>query len=172
MKQSLEVNTLKSELFGKIKILPDVFNFKYPSLRQLEILDNTAFVVAYLNKWIYDTISFFNIGRNMNDTQIMDTSFILFEKFPNLTMAEIYFVFKEAKGFKYGQLYDRLDGQIILGWFDRFWNDRLQAAEDISFQEHNRLKERTGDSYTQSQNDNEHSLRLKMFADRFRDKSK
>lgn len=168
MKQSLEVSTVKSELSGKIKVLKDLFQIKLPTLKQLELLFDKLFVVAYLNKWIYDTIAFFNLGKNMNETQVLETSLLIIEKYPFLGIQDIYFIFREAKTLKYGKLYDRLDGQIILEWFKMHWDERLSAAENLSEQEHIGKKERPGESYSMLQDAKKHKYNIEKLANKYK----
>lgn len=46
--------------------------------------------------------------------------------YSNLTLEEVAMVFRDAKLGKYGKIYDRLDGQVILGWL----NEYSQEAEE------------------------------------------
>lgn len=67
----------------------------------------------------------------MGDTQIADTIDLILENYPKLKPDDIELCFKKAKSGQYGQLYDRLDGQVILGWIFKY----TQAKDE--FIEHN-----------------------------------
>jgi len=164
MIESLGVKQVKAELATKVNNLPDVFKVKKPTLKHLEILTSQGYVIAYLNNWIIDTVGFFNIGKGMDDLQVMDTSLLIWQSFPFIGVHEIYFVFNQAKKGRYGILFDRLDGSIILQWFNKFWEDRLNAAESICYQEHISTKEHNGESYSMNQAAKEHAIKVKQFA--------
>jgi len=159
----LEVRHVKSEFAATVKSLPDVFKVKTPSLKQLEILNGAGYVILYLNSWIIDTVSFFNIGKVMKDLQVMETSLLIYQEYPFISIHEIYFVFNQAKKGMYGSLYDRLDGSIILTWFNLYWESRLNAAEFISVSQHTSTKERPGSSFSLSRAAQQHARELEAF---------
>jgi len=76
----------------------------------------------------------------MNPKQINATAEMIADEFNKLTLADVYLVFKRAKAGVYGELYDRIDGQIILSWFRKHLNERLEASEERSMQAADRDK--------------------------------
>ena len=50
-------------------------------------------------------------------------------------------VFWPCKKGAFGQAYGRLDGQVILEWFRQYETQRVKAADEVSYQEHQSLKE-------------------------------
>jgi len=168
MIESLEVKQIKNELATTVKTITDVFKVKKPTLKQLEILTSQGHVIAYLNKWIIDTLGFFNIGKSMDEHQVMETSFLIWQTYPAMGIQEIYFVFNQAKKGKYGKIYDRIDGSIIFEWFNSFWEERLNAAEGLSHQDHIRNKERTGESYSTNQAAKEYAYKVRKFAEKYK----
>ena len=83
----------------------------------------------------------------MNDVQTQETAILIVETYPSLTIADINLIFKRAKLGKFGQFYDRLDGQLILGWIDTYFDERCQSAANISMREADKFK---GDLRTDS----------------------
>lgn len=107
---------------------------------------------------------FVTVGKQMTDSQTAETAMLIFETYPSLTLADINLIFKRAKLGKYGQLYDRLDGQIILSWFQRYFAERCNEAEEISIREADFFKEdlpRTSESIQEK----EHAFKLSHFLD-------
>lgn len=83
---------------------------------------------------------FFNVGKAMTDMQTYDTAMLIVETYPMLNVADINFVFKQAKLGRFGKLYDRLDGAIILDWFEQYLDRRCNAAAERSISEAHKHK--------------------------------
>lgn len=83
----------------------------------------------------------------MTDTQTQETAILILETYPSLTIADINLIFKKAKLGKFGSMYDRLDGQLILSWFDLYFSERCSAAANASMRESDKFK---GESRTES----------------------
>jgi hypothetical protein len=74
---------------------------------------------------------FFNIGKNMNPAQIkMTIDLILGDlELKNLKPEDFKVCFDGIKRGKYGKLYDRLDGQIIIESLYSYSNEKLSIIE-------------------------------------------
>ncbi len=74
---------------------------------------------------------FFNIGKGMNPPQIkMTIDLILSDlELKNLKPEDFKVCFDGIKRGKYGKLYDRLDGQIIIESLYSYSNDKLSRIE-------------------------------------------
>lgn len=77
----------------------------------------------------------------MTDEQTQETAMLIVDEFFNLNLADINFIFKNAKLGRYGKYYDRLDGQIILSWFEEHFNNRCKLAADESIREADKYKD-------------------------------
>lgn len=54
---------------------------------------------------------------------------------------------------KYGEIYNRLDGSVIMGWLKQYNRERCAKADIISYNEHkNRQKEESGLFYDDYRN--------------------
>lgn len=126
-----------------------IFNADLPAISSIKKAYGADFTQAYIETWIVNVCEFLNIGKNMNPNQIYDTAELIAEDFHYLTVADINLVFKRAKLGRYGQIFDRLDGQVILGWFRSYDHERTAEAEQESINEANRYRgrdNRTGTS--------------------------
>lgn len=124
-----------------------VFDSNMPTLGALKRSFGDTFTQAYIETWIVNVCEFVNIGKNMTPVQICETAMIILDTYPYYTIADINLVFKRAKIGEYGQIYDRLDGQIILSWFAKYNKQRCLDAEEISINEANIFKERDDREY-------------------------
>lgn len=87
---------------------------------------------------IIDLCDFFNITKNMNVEQIGQTINMLIDDYPlnTLTIADIKLCFNRIKAGKYGKIYDRMDGGVIMDALNEYWNERMQLADDMQYNEH------------------------------------
>jgi len=114
---------------GLIKNFSDVFDAGYPSLNKIKNELGEDTVLGFLKLHILDLRVFLNIGKTMTDTQTEQTALLILDEFPKLTVADIKLFFGKIKKGHYGQIYDRLDGQLILIWMAKYFEERCNTAE-------------------------------------------
>ena len=124
----------------KINCFDEILTSNLPSLGAIKKKFGNDFIQAYIEGWIVNLREFLNLGNGMNDLQTRETAMIIVDEFYNLNLADINFIFKNAKFGRYGQLYSRLDGQIIVSWFDEHFNKRCKAAAELSILESDKFK--------------------------------
>lgn len=113
-----------------------------PTIGTVKKVYGDDFAQAYIETWIVNISEFVNIGKNMNENQIYETAQMILDSYPYFTLADINLVFKKAKKGDFGQIYDRLDGQIIFSWFTKYNQLRCSEAEEQSISQANYFKER------------------------------
>lgn len=96
-----------------------------------EASENDARALLYIA--ICDVCDFFNVGKTMTDTQVAFTIDLIIERYWYLKLEEIKYCFRRAMGAE--RLFDRLDGNIILGWLQAYDNERTEAAALLSHNE-------------------------------------
>lgn len=94
--------------------------------------------VAYV---IAETLDFFNVSETMNDSQVAFTTDLILEEYPYFKLDDLKLCFRNAMKLKYGNVYNRIDGQIIFRWLKQYNIDRCNLAERDSFNNHKRLLE-------------------------------
>lgn len=94
-----------------------------------EIGDTTLLVA--LAGMILQTAGFFNLGKSITDEQALDTASLLIDSYPHETIEDFTLMFREAKKGKYGELYNRLDGQIIFKWMSAYLEMKAEHREKI-----------------------------------------
>ena len=147
---------------------PAVFSANTPALIEIEQAYGYDCLQAYLEGWLVNLREFVNVGKKMTDAQTFETAMIILQDYKSLTIADINLLFKRAKSGYYGNLYDRLDGQIILGWFRRYFSERCGAAEEESINEASRYKSDPYDRTCERLSEREHEFkkwRMKHFTD-------
>lgn len=119
---------------------PAVLESTLPTLGSINRQFGVDFTQAYIEGWIVNLREFINVGKKMSDQQTQETAMLIIENYPSLKIADINLIFKRAKLGKFGSMYDRLDGQLILSWFEVYFNERCEAAANISMREADRFK--------------------------------
>ena len=119
-----------------------VFDSTLPTVGDIKRRYGEDFAQAYIETWIVNICEFVNIGKNMSPSQIYETASMIMDIYPYYKISDINLVFRKAKVGEYGQVYDRLDGQVILSWFARYHKDRCAEAETLSIVEGSSMKER------------------------------
>lgn len=85
---------------------------------------------------IADALEFFNVGNTMTDTQVAMTVDLIIEEYPYMKTDDFKLCFKNAMKMKYGENYNRIDGQIIMGWLREYNKERCTIADNLSWSEH------------------------------------
>lgn len=109
-----------------------------PTLAKIKNEASETDARALLYIAICEVCDFFNVGKNMNDTQIAVTVDLILESFWHLRLEEIKYCFRRAMMRE--KLFDRLDGNIIIGWLQEYDTERTEEAMRLS--EHEESAER------------------------------
>lgn len=134
------------KLYSPINVLE---NFKIKNISDALALPATVHTVGLLKKqigndklcalieaYIYDYTNFINPSRNMSEYQIKTTAQIIADEFYNLKIPEVALVFRNAKAGHYKSIYEGIDGAKIIGFFQEYFDDRLNEAERLSMERH------------------------------------
>ena len=118
------------------RTVEDVFRSGHPALATVQKeagLTKARAVVAYL---IAEALEFFNAGNDMNDRQVAVTVDLIIEEYPYMQPDDLKLCFRNAMKGRYGKLYNRIDGQIVMGWLAEYNRERCAAAAEQSLNEH------------------------------------
>ena len=89
---------------------------------------------------LVETNKFFSVKNGLNEDIVYDITDLILAEYKNFTMYDIGLCFKMAKLGRFGKVYERLDGGIIMDWIYQYAKQRdkriIQNAED----EHSRIK--------------------------------
>ena len=88
--------------------------------------------ILYVSMLIIEVNDFFNVKGNMNKNQIRLTAELILDNpgFYDLTLNNIKTCFRRKMMSE--KLYDRLDGNIILGWLREFKSEMADHCETVS----------------------------------------
>jgi hypothetical protein len=105
-----------------------VFNAATPSLVTLRSEKGGKYPFALLVALISQFSEFFNVPEPMGEFQVNTTADIILETYHYLTVADFILFFRRAMAGKYGKVYNRLDGQVILEMLAKYDVERAEAA--------------------------------------------
>lgn len=104
-----------------------------PTIAKIKNEVSEGDIRALLTIAVAEVCNFFNVGKNMNDAQIALTVDLIIERFWYFKLEEIKYCFRRAM--MHEKLFDRLDGNIILGWLQAYDAERTEEAMRLSDQE-------------------------------------
>lgn len=115
-----------------------------PAIAALKKECGAPVAYAIMVKLIKNLVTFFNVGKSMNDAQVAETVELVFKEYYFLNIADFKVCFDGMKLGKYldgGKLFDRLDGQIILGALSEYCEERSNTAETLYLEKAKELKQ-------------------------------
>ena len=107
-----------------------------PTLGELKKNLGTPGIRAILVLAVSEVVFFFNVGKNMDDSQAAFTADLIIEEFSHLTVEEIKHCLRKAM--KTAKVFDRLDGNLILGWIREYDCERDEIMIQLNIEEKNR----------------------------------
>lgn len=107
-----------------------------PTLATVKKYGESVKLRAALILLIGEVVEFFNVGKSMNSAQLRMTSDMIFEEFYFLKVSDIKLCFKFGMRGRYGKLYDRLDGAVLIEWLTTYNDERLSIAQIKSSNSH------------------------------------
>lgn len=74
---------------------------------------------------IFSLTDFFNVPK-MTDGQVAETTSLLMDEFYYLKPEDFKLCFTNAKKGNYGQIFNRIDGQILFEWLNKYMVERTE----------------------------------------------
>lgn len=113
-------------------------NSALPKIGYLSEIDPVV-TKATITIEIQDLLTFLNIGKVMNDSQIAQTIELILVCYPDLNLADLKLFFMWMKKGEYGKFFDRMDGSVILEAMEAYNISKIDELENI----HNEIKNKT-----------------------------
>lgn len=123
------------------RTLQDVFNAPSVGLSTIRKEMGEQKLQAMMVKWMNRFLSFYSTNGTMDVFQLADTINLIIEAYPHYTIYDFKLFFKKAKLGVFGEVFGRIDGQVILSWLSKYDIARDTAAQDASIKESEQYKE-------------------------------
>lgn len=108
--------------------------------RDLGPVNGPIYVQAFLVTAVNDLVDFFNLGKTMSAEQVVQTVNYILMDFWQLKPEDFKLCFDNIKRGKYGQLYNRIDGAVILDCLRQYFEARTEHVITKGEAEHARHK--------------------------------
>lgn len=118
------------------KSITDAIRSELPTLATIRKEQGEKVCIANLILIVSDCIEFFNVGKSMNDKQLIETAKLIMNEFYFLKISDFQLFFSRFKSGYYGQLFDRLDGSVIIIALRAYCEERITTAESLSLEAH------------------------------------
>lgn len=119
----------------QIRTAKEAVNHLSPSLAKIKKEAGNIVSSAFLSSILIDLIISFNVGKTMNESQIVSTAQGIQEDYYFLKPSELKYCFDNGKKGRYGQLYDRIDQSIIFDWIEKYLEERIGICEQNNIEE-------------------------------------
>lgn len=130
-------------LLRKVSFVNDSIEAKTPSIGLISRLYGAKRIKAYIKIWVVDLVTATNVKRKPTTSQIDMIAEYIVTDFRNLTISDVYLVFKDVSLGKYGEMFENIDAIKIMGWFSAYAEDKSQAAIMKSESDHSRFSSQT-----------------------------
>ena len=97
---------------------------------------------ALMVKWMNSFLRFYSVNGAMDGLQVADTINLIIETYPHYKQEDFKLFFNMAKKGMFGQIYGRMDGEVIMNWLAKYDIHRDTVAQDESIKAADRFKER------------------------------
>lgn len=124
--------------------------------------DGEAKSRAVIGLALSDLLDFFNTGNTMTPAQMANLTGVIVEEYNYLKIDDFKLCFSNAKKGLYGQVY-RMDGNTILCFLEKYIQDRMNAADEDSYNKHmsEKANERRVQSFMEVLNGNKNEICFK-----------
>ena len=89
---------------------------------------------------LVETNKFFSVKNGLNEDIVYDVADLILAEYKNFTMYDLGLCLKMAKLGRFGKVYERLDGGIIMDWIYQYAKQRDKAIIRNAEDEHSRTK--------------------------------
>lgn len=95
---------------------------------------------AIMSIVINDLVKSFNLGQTMSDEQVADLINDIIDQYYWLNLDDFRLCFNNAKNGRYDKGIFRLDASVVLSWLNKYTTERLNAADETSYDAHQSTK--------------------------------
>jgi hypothetical protein len=111
-----------------------------PSLLKLQVNGNPENVADEIVLIMLEFQNFYNVKSKLDEYQLYDIAYMIMEEYRHLNLLDIGILFKYAKLGKYGKVYDRIDGGMVLDWVSQYEKARCEIIISNRESEHSQTK--------------------------------
>lgn len=131
-------NKIVTELVTHERRLSIDHALQAPSISKVSRQHGEVNVLKAITGALMVSCEYFNTTVPFTESQAVQTASLFIDQYGAESLEDILICLKNAKAGAYGTLYNRIDGQVIFGWFQQYLDKKYERLEQIH---HNRKKE-------------------------------
>lgn len=124
----------------KPKSVLDVFSPELPSIYSISKEVGELKLYALMVKWMNSFLRFYSVNGTMDALQVADTIRLIVETYPHYVQEDFKLFFNMAKKGMFGQIFGRMDGEVIMSWLAKYDIHRDTVAQNESIKEAEKYK--------------------------------
>jgi len=122
------------------RAVTDVFSAPNLSIVSIKKEIGEPFIRALMVKWFNSFVEFYSVNGTMSALQIADTINLIMEEYPHFKQEDFKLFFNMAKKGMFGQIFGRMDGEVIMQWLEQYRVHRDTVAQNLSIKEQEAFK--------------------------------
>lgn len=161
--QSSEVSTISEALGGTSKALSVIGKE-----------NGKDALKGLISLWLINLCKFFSVGKQMGDSQVKETAKLIAKDYYFLKIDDLVVFGNKFKSGHYGQIFDRIDGNVIIIALSKYCEERIAIAETENMEKHKELKQatetyviRVNNNYVRDNGDNFQEVEKRELATEF-----
>lgn len=119
----------------KIRTVKDAIKLPSKSLSDFKRSYGRDWVIGYVSMWIIELNDDANVKTKMTDAQMEFTAMRIVDEY-RLKITDLTLFFRNVKEGKYGEYYENLSREKIMGWLAKYFDERCEYAQMLSQSNH------------------------------------
>lgn len=119
----------------KIKTVKDAIKLPSKSLSDFKRLYGRDWTIGYVSMWIIELNDDSNVKTKMTDAQMEFTAMRIVDEY-RLKVTDLTLFFRNVKEGKYGEYYENLSREKIMGWLAKYFDERCEYGQMLSQANH------------------------------------
>ncbi|OXA83690.1 hypothetical protein B0A56_00795 [Flavobacterium columnare NBRC 100251 = ATCC 23463] len=140
-------NYLPEQFLPKVKEITTVKQALQQSTSSLAKIKKEVGVTrteALIKVYLVRLNELLDLKRPLSEEAINEIANILTTEYYSLNMTDVVFVLQQAIKGKYGQMFESLNIPKVIKWFETYFDERCNTAEQMSYEESHRHKSTFG----------------------------
>ena len=123
---------------NKIRTVKDAIKLPSKSLSDFFRAYGRDWVIGYVSAWVIDLNDDSNVKTKMTDSQMEFTATRIVDEY-RLKVTDLTLFFRSVKEGKYGEYYENLSREKIMGWLGKYFDERCEYAQMMSQSNHEKF---------------------------------
>ena len=133
---------------GNITLVSQALEANTDSIATIKKELGVTKIEALIKVFLIDLNELLNLKRPLTERAINEIAFEVVSTYYNLTMADVYLLFKRAKTGYYGEFYESINITKVMRWFSDYHSERITFIADKNYNNHLAHKNSSTDRFS------------------------